>query len=108
MLQNAEEALPKPLGNGSESHQPSKNKLKKHVSDVSMDSIGYPLLLKTPEAVTPEKVDKAKAGTQQTLAKEVQHRPAHGRCEGKPRAEGRTFWWQGLKQTFFQRNLLHL
>ena len=61
--------MPKPLGNGSESHQPSKNKLKKHVSDVSMDSIGYPLLLKTPEAVTPEKVDKAKAGPSRLLQK---------------------------------------
>ena len=65
----AEEALPKPLRNGDESPQPSKKKLKKQVSDVSMDSRGYPLLLKTPEAVTPEKVDTTKAGPSRLLQK---------------------------------------
>ena len=48
-----EEALPAPLENEDESPQPSKKKLKKEISDVSMDSKGYPSLLKTPEAVTP-------------------------------------------------------
>ena len=68
-LRDGEEALPAPLENGDESPQPSKKKLKKEISDVSMDSKGYPSLLKTPEAVTPEKVDKGKAGPSRLLQK---------------------------------------
>eukprot|EP00435_Cladocopium_sp_Y103_P004323 s3238_g1.t1 len=60
-LRDAEEALPAQLENGDESPQQKKRKLKKDISIVSMDSKGYPLLLKTPEAVTPEKVSKANA-----------------------------------------------
>ena len=39
-----------------------------------------------------------KGRTQQTLAKEVQHMPAHGRCEGKPRAQGSSFWCKHQKK----------
>eukprot|EP00435_Cladocopium_sp_Y103_P008176 s3078_g2.t1 len=70
-LRDGEEALPAPLENGGESPQPNKKKLKKEISDVSMDSKGYPLLLKTPEAVKPEKVDKGKAGPSRLLQKRL-------------------------------------
>lgn len=60
-------AMP-PLENG-ESSPPAK-KLKKNDSDVSLDSKGWPMVLKTPPAaVTPEKVDKTQAQPPRLLQK---------------------------------------
>ena len=64
-LENGEQEAA-PLENGEVDEPPKKRNLKEQLS---LDPDGYPMILKSPKAVTPEKVNKQEAGPSRLLQK---------------------------------------
>ena len=71
-----------PLEKGCDSPPAKKKKLQKEDSDISLDSKGFPSMLRSPEAISPEKVDKSQAGPKRLIAS----KNAQGRLLGEVQA----------------------
>ena len=68
-LENGEPEAPLALENG-DRDEPSEPKQKRKLKEqLSLDSEGYPMILKSPKAATPEKVNKGEAGPSRLLQK---------------------------------------